>query len=326
MFGSVVLEIAVGLIYLYLLLSTVCSAANEWLAGLFALRGKNLLQSLQALLDDPTVSAIYNHPLIKGLSGADRLPSYISSQVFATALLDVANVADVATGPAAVETLQQRVNAIPNPHVRQVLGALTTQAGETVSGLRHAVALWYDDAMDRASGTYKRRVQLIIFVLAALITGALNADTVTFANRLAQDPALVARVAAAAQGAAQSTASGGQPAAPAQSEVASALEALKLPIGWSLNETDPRAVPRDVSGVLGKLLGLLFTVAAVSLGAPFWFDFLGRVVNLRLSGQPPDPTPPQPPAAQIPQPVQLVPAAPAGSPAPPAAPPAGTAG
>ena len=31
-------------------------------------------------------------------------------------------------------------------------------------------------------------------------------------------------------------------------------------------------------------LGWLITAAAVSLGAPFWFDLLGKVANLRGSG------------------------------------------
>jgi hypothetical protein len=33
-----------------------------------------------------------------------------------------------------------------------------------------------------------------------------------------------------------------------------------------------------------KLLGCLMTALAVSLGAPFWFDSLGRLVNLRATG------------------------------------------
>jgi hypothetical protein len=36
-----------------------------------------------------------------------------------------------------------------------------------------------------------------------------------------------------------------------------------------------------------KLLGLLITVAAISQGAPFWFDLLNRVTNVRSTGRPP---------------------------------------
>jgi hypothetical protein len=38
-----------------------------------------------------------------------------------------------------------------------------------------------------------------------------------------------------------------------------------------------------------KLLGLALTVAAASVGAPFWFDTLNRLVNLRNTGKKPAP-------------------------------------
>lgn len=37
-----------------------------------------------------------------------------------------------------------------------------------------------------------------------------------------------------------------------------------------------------------KVPGLILTWAAVSLGAPFWFDVLNKLVNLRQTGLPPD--------------------------------------
>ena len=43
--------------------------------------------------------------------------------------------------------------------------------------------------------------------------------------------------------------------------------------------------------ILVKILGLLMTVAAVSLGAPFWFDLLGKVAQLRSTGKREEPAP-----------------------------------
>ena len=37
----------------------------------------------------------------------------------------------------------------------------------------------------------------------------------------------------------------------------------------------------------GKAIGLLITAIAVSLGAPFWFDVLGKIGSLRAAGRPP---------------------------------------
>ena len=36
-----------------------------------------------------------------------------------------------------------------------------------------------------------------------------------------------------------------------------------------------------------KLAGLLVTAGALSLGAPFWFDLLNKLVNLRAAGKKP---------------------------------------
>jgi hypothetical protein len=61
------------------------------------------------------------------------------------------------------------------------------------------------------------------------------------------------------------------------------LSAIDLPMGWS-KENYP-----STSGSTGrilfewflKLLGILLTTAAVSLGAPYWFDILNKITPLK---------------------------------------------
>ncbi|MGH7165695.1 MAG: hypothetical protein ACREIS_09260 [Nitrospiraceae bacterium] len=67
------------------------------------------------------------------------------------------------------------------------------------------------------------------------------------------------------------------------------LQQLQLPIGWAWSNGDPRRVPdpHDIRGWFMKVLGLLFTTIAVSLGAPFWFDMLNKLINIRAAGKPP---------------------------------------
>jgi hypothetical protein len=92
-------------------------------------------------------------------------------------------------------------------------------------------------------------------------------------------------------------------------EVVRSISALKLPLGWTpphitrvspagvktvVVSTDPQHVPVGVGSWLIKLLGLLITVLALSLGAPFWFDALTRLASLRQSGPKPKPTAPTP--------------------------------
>jgi hypothetical protein len=62
----------------------------------------------------------------------------------------------------------------------------------------------------------------------------------------------------------------------------------KLANPKNLKLTDPNDLfPWNIGWF--KILGWLFTVLAVSLGAPFWFDLLNKLVNLRGAGKKPEP-------------------------------------
>ena len=71
-----------------------------------------------------------------------------------------------------------------------------------------------------------------------------------------------------------------------------------LPIGWSDGGIAAwaSALVAGKDKALGaawvQLAGLLLTAMALALGAPFWFDTLGKVVNLRSAGAKPAPTTP----------------------------------
>ena len=53
MFGSTVLEVGIGMILVYLMVSLVCTAANEALASVLGWRAKNLKEGIRNLLDGP---------------------------------------------------------------------------------------------------------------------------------------------------------------------------------------------------------------------------------------------------------------------------------
>ncbi len=80
------------------------------------------------------------------------------------------------------------------------------------------------------------------------------------------------------------------------------LDQLDIPIGWPDPAQQPATTPSYL-WLLRKLIGLLMTGFAVSQGAPFWFDLLNRIINLRSSLKPaeekpavPTPTPAPPPS------------------------------
>jgi hypothetical protein len=72
MFGSNTLEVAIGIVFVYLLVSLFCTAVNESIAATIQQRGKNLKAGLQNLLNDPDFTALaqqfYSHGLVCGVS------------------------------------------------------------------------------------------------------------------------------------------------------------------------------------------------------------------------------------------------------------------
>lgn len=142
---------------------------------------------------------------------------------------------------------------------------------------------WFNGAMDRLSGWYKRRTQLFLMIYAVLLVLAFNIDSIHLATTLYRNGPLSAAVAGVAE---RST------------DVPSAQQAIRdatdlgLPLGWtrkpSAGAVDPsRQFPTPTGEVPVKLLGFALTVGALALGSTFWFDLLGKVANLRNAGPKP---------------------------------------
>ena len=53
MFGSEILEVAVGLALLFLIVSLICTAAREGLEAIMRTRAMDLERGIRELLDDP---------------------------------------------------------------------------------------------------------------------------------------------------------------------------------------------------------------------------------------------------------------------------------
>jgi hypothetical protein len=61
------------------------------------------------------------------------------------------------------------------------------------------------------------------------------------------------------------------------------IKASGIPVGWTRDDLRISKF-RDI---IKKIGGLLLTAFAVSMGAPFWFDVLSKLSNLRSSGNKP---------------------------------------
>ncbi len=301
MFGSEILDVAIGLALIYLLLSIICSILDEFVARIFSMRADTLEDGIRHLLNDPkaenVAKDIYEHPLVSRLGSKKKdlkivswggKPSYIPAKNFALALLEKSK--DGAQPQNLVE-LKAVVSNIQNADVKRSLTSLVEAAEASTVGsqkqLRQArknVEDWFDSHMERVTGWYRRKLQLITLLVALLVSVVTNADTVVIAGTLSTDSVLRESVVVYAQETAKRPLSQGEDLSLTKAaELKKELEQLQLPIGWSGNPWDVFA---STQTAFMKIVGILLTTFAVSLGAPFWFDMLNKLVNIRSAGKP----------------------------------------
>ena len=278
-------DVALGLILLYSVLSLVASVVKEWISTLFALRAKNLRKGIQTLIGDDYATKLYGHPLVSTLAKEKKLPSYIGSGTFASALVDVLAHGEDGERIAGMEDKAAGFvnNVSDDPVLGPALRALSSAGAKTVADLRSEIAAWFDESMNRVSGWYRRRTQMIILAIGAVVTVSANASTVHVVRDLWQDDALRYAVAQEAIAAASTTQSSDS------LQVPDAILA-SFPLGWEGEDLFGREdeVPDWTWGTLvAHVMGWFFTAAAVSLGAPFWFDLLSRIAKLRGTGRRP---------------------------------------
>lgn len=204
MFGSTVIDVAIGLVFVYLLLSFIVTAIQELIETAVKLRTAHLPKGVQKLLGSDKAREFFEHPLIEDVSPnkwfgkGTRKPSYIASQTFAAAVLDIIVKADIANPRTAAE-VQAGINTIQNPKVRKSLTVLFEECQRDLSKFSEGLENWFNSQMDRVSGWYKRKVQVITITIGLLIAAGINADTLSIVKRLSNDSALRNSLVAQAQ-------------------------------------------------------------------------------------------------------------------------------
>jgi hypothetical protein len=287
--GSSVLDIAIALAFVFFLLSLIVSAVREFVAGVLGLRGKTLAGGIEGMLGDATIAEkVMKHPLVRTdlRKGAkkERKPSYVSPRNFSIALKNV--LKEVPKGDQAKD-LRTQIEALSHEFLPNEDPPISS------------IEKWFNDSMERVSGWYKRRSQYWMAFIAVVIAVGLNASTIRIVERFESEPSLRDAVAKQAQQAVEKgdfkkaieEETKKQPNAVEQIEGAGKqggeavenVNGLKLPLWWSSGNA-----PQGVSQWAISLLGWLITAIAISLGAPFWFDALGKLANLRMAGKNPE--------------------------------------
>jgi hypothetical protein len=415
MFGSQILDTAIGIAFIFVLVSSLVTIGNELIASILGSRAAWLAVGVERLLGHDMAAALYAHPLIGGaqadpaaagtaagevrrprLAGlgaasarrwrreGSAQPSYIASRTFANVLLDLvhqrtqvlqaartaleqlcgipgsasdlaefsgkarATADDLAAGgcpavaaalrrlllqmPAggsledarmailrfsdalAAHGLHDAIAALPDRKVGKILLLLLGDAGGDLEKFKENVEIWFNNAMDRVAGWYKRRSQWVAFALGVAVAVVMNIDSLAVIHFLQTSPG--ARDALVTQSKAYAGVQDAAPADPAAlprqfESIQSRLLQLDLPIAWvrgvNAKESDRRGfnvIPDSGAAAadtaLFHALGWLVTALAATLGAPFWFDMLNRIVAVRSTGKAPEEKPKPPKLVQLP--------------------------
>ncbi len=301
------LDIAIGLSFVFLLLSLICSSINEGFESILRNRSIDLEASIRNLLDDEAgswwrsfspwtnsiegksvTSEFYRHPMIRNLFRSEqKLPTYIPARNFALAVMDMVvedgallrgamqSSADPATG---VPVFASTFNGVPLPaRLTKSMNTLVTAASGDAQQARLNIESWFNSSMDRASGWYKSRTQKILFCIGVAITLLVNADSIAIFRNLSQSKNLQAIVSSAA---AEKPTQGKDPGTQI-GQIIDQLSKLDVGLGWA---NEPK---QSLFHLLHQhAVGWLITAAAISLGAPFWFDTLNRFMVVRSTVKP----------------------------------------
>ena len=268
------IDVAAGLVFVYLLMSVLTTVVREAIEGFCKRRSRNLEKGLIELLcDHPPQSAtnksakikadytgyemlksFYDHPLTmslyrgryvvpskRGFLQHKTLPSYIPSSHFAFVVLDLladrgGQMADGRLDPTAILAASRD---LPNARLAKMVQFAVGNSGGDIDKARMFMENWYNATMDRVSGWYRLETQTLIFWLALVTCVILNVNTVVIAQSLYLSPSLRKAVEASSETYYREKATAHSDTEQLMPDSGkNPLSALDLPLGWNATTTD----------------------------------------------------------------------------------------
>jgi hypothetical protein len=343
MFNSPILDLAIALSFTYFILGLIVSTVNEAIQARLGKRAKFLRDGITYLFAhtnsnwEELADRIYKSPHIISLKDKrDGDPSYIPPGNFALALIDLlkdtvvrdvnGNKINEIVGLANMNTIRAKLtdpNGVIQGQAREALLSLFERANGDLNQFQKNIEAYFNAAMDRTTGWYKRHAQKWVFGLSVITALVLNVDTIKIAKTLWENPEGLKKSAdqisqdvknikekdgtyVIQSGNKTETIttdtvnSAGKPIKTTVTKVtglADYLKSAQIPMGWHGSFRDEVFGTISVSGCsildgflsfLLKLGGISLTAFALLAGSPFWFDMLNKLVNVRNTGKRPD--------------------------------------
>jgi hypothetical protein len=225
MINSSILDIVIGLVFIYLLYSLMTTLIQEIIASHFGFRAKILERAVFRMLEDEnkfnskfrsvlhlfkksgngglrnsTSGEFYEHPLIKflGEDNSRGKPAYINKETFSKVIVDLLRGDEVKPGDDVQVLIQKALDAKKtnwgdakiSRETASFLNSIWADANGDVAKFRTQLEEWFEETMDRATGWYKRHTQFILFFVGFTIAIVFNVDTLKIVNKLEKDPKL----------------------------------------------------------------------------------------------------------------------------------------
>jgi hypothetical protein len=331
MLGSEILEVVIGLVFIYLLFSTLVTLINEFIVSVLKLRAKGLKKIIKRTLDNEEGNELsdefFKHPLIKYLAKGKRRPaSYLSNQKFAKVVMDLIRTKGDVTNLGQTSILDQKTisQTIEDNEVcrlkgetRSLMLSFAKESADDINDFGRRLEAWFDEMNQRGHGWFKRQLKWITFGVSLAVAIGFNLDSVAIYDHLSKNPELRAEVFNEADqymkdvdpldfqkvettdlvpirlGLTQTIDSAATDSSrldavnnyyKAKSDLATyykgqikdnkTFNALGIGEFWKAP---------DKGGWCYRIIGWLLSAFALSLGAPFWFDMLNKLIALRSS-------------------------------------------
>ena len=276
MFGIEAINVVISLIFIYLLFSLFVSIVNQIISDIFNTRGNQLFESIKELIGEKGIQELNKDPRISVLVR--------SGSVISTAKTELSELKNKRFPNYIPESLFGEIIAdIDNTKLGGLLGKLTDDVNKDIRNKKEQVQEAFEITLLKTRESYKRNIKLLTFFIGLLVTVSFNVDSIQIFKELAKNPETAAQMAELAESYIAQHDSLNIPESESIKELKVELDNLytsqirginsSMGIGWD-------NYPMEGNWFY-RIIGWLITTLALSLGAPFWFDMLKKVINIK---------------------------------------------
>lgn len=286
---SQVLEMTIGLIFIYYVLGSIVSLITQWINEGFDTRGRSLERHLMKIVGDKHVDEFVKLPQLQSLRPI-RYKNWFS--VFTSATepkkiekIPAATLVDsyfdfvglTASKEFELDELKELINAFPESEGKQAMLKWVSQGVTNIEELRKRTLNYFTGVMEQAAATFRSNARSFVIVLSIMLTLLLGTDSIQLARTLWNNASVRALAVAQAEMVVQQE--GMQADVDDLIQQLTALEIVKIG-WWQTDLPEPGSSAMQWVMFVGlKFLGLGLTAMAVSQGSSFWYDLLKKVVS-----------------------------------------------